>query len=302
MSKNPSSQNDFMLATQFPLKLSFACTAHKMQGSTVSKPDSLAIDLNSVREAAQGYVMMSRVQSMNQLFILDSFESDKIYPSDIAMEELKSLYNMALNDQVKARQEKVLLTSLNIRSLPRHHKNLLFDPLIKGSIIALQETSCEPGEEYSNLQLPGYELHLVSQGRGKGIAVYFNADFHVSGSINKEFYQISRLSSSKTDVTNISRGANKANFLRDLGTLAKCMKPCIIVGDFNIDYNGNPNEVIIKTIESCKFKQFISSSTHIHGGLIDHVYVRESSKQYDVQINFPFYSDHAAISILEEDI
>ena len=64
MSKNPTSQNDFMTAIQYPLKLSFACTAHKMQGSTVMKPDPLIIDLKSVREAAQAYVMMSRIQAI----------------------------------------------------------------------------------------------------------------------------------------------------------------------------------------------------------------------------------------------
>merc|ERR1711872_561299 len=98
MSKNPTSQNDFMTAVQFPLKLAFACTAHKMQGSTVTKPDSLAIDLTSVREPATAYVMMSRVQVLMQLFILDIFLSCKLYPSPSAMEELKRLQQIARNE------------------------------------------------------------------------------------------------------------------------------------------------------------------------------------------------------------
>ena len=47
--------------TQFPLRLAFAATAHKVQGQTVKKPNSLLIDLRTVREPAQAYVMLSRV-------------------------------------------------------------------------------------------------------------------------------------------------------------------------------------------------------------------------------------------------
>ena len=114
MSKNPTSQNDFMLAVQFPLKLSFACTAHKMQGSTVLRPDSLAIDLTSVKEAAQAYVMMSRVQSIDQLYILDKLPREKLYPSQKAMEELQRLLKISLNNEENLRREKALITSLNI--------------------------------------------------------------------------------------------------------------------------------------------------------------------------------------------
>ena len=66
-------------ATQFPLRLAFAATAHKVQGQTVKKPNSLAIDLRSVRESAQAYVMLSRVQCLNQVFIIDCLPADKIY-------------------------------------------------------------------------------------------------------------------------------------------------------------------------------------------------------------------------------
>ena len=59
--------NQIMTAIQFPLKLSFACTAHKMQDVTVSKPNSLVLDLRHILEPAQANIMLSRVQALNQL-------------------------------------------------------------------------------------------------------------------------------------------------------------------------------------------------------------------------------------------
>ena len=53
-------------AYQFPLKLAFAATAHKVQGQTIKKPNFLVADLRKVREAAQAYVILSRVQTIDQ--------------------------------------------------------------------------------------------------------------------------------------------------------------------------------------------------------------------------------------------
>ena len=83
---------------QFPLRLAFAATSHKVQGKTVLRPSSLAVDLLSVREAAQGYVMLSRVESHPQLFILDVLTVDKIFASPRAMEENERLEEVFLKE------------------------------------------------------------------------------------------------------------------------------------------------------------------------------------------------------------
>ena len=56
---------------QFPLVLAWAVTVHKFQGQTVKAPQKVVIDLKSVFEAAQAYVMASRVQELDQLYILE---------------------------------------------------------------------------------------------------------------------------------------------------------------------------------------------------------------------------------------
>ena len=102
-----------------------------MQGSTVSKPDQLVIDLSSVREPAQAYVMMSRVQTISQLFILNKLPREKIYPSPVAMEELERLHEVALNVGNRISLKNTYVVSLNIRSISSNFKNFRGDKEVR---------------------------------------------------------------------------------------------------------------------------------------------------------------------------
>ena len=177
--------------------------------------------------------------------------------------------------------------------------NLLKDESTRAKVIALQETWCQEGQETDSLQLPGYKLHLVSQGRGKGVAMFFQDGFDVTGEVNKREYQICRVSCKNYDVVNLyrSQNADQSNFIKDLGTLARGSKPCFILGDFNIDLLKNPNDRLSEKISSCGFRQIVKNATHDLGGLLDHVYIKRIPWEPEVTINFPFYSDHAIVKL-----
>jgi hypothetical protein len=49
---------------QFPVKLAFTTTAHKIHGQTVRKPQKVIVDIRSVFQPAMAYVMLSRVESI----------------------------------------------------------------------------------------------------------------------------------------------------------------------------------------------------------------------------------------------
>ena len=53
---------------QFPIKIAFAVTAHKIQGASISSPAKVVMDLNSTFEPAQCYVMLSRIQQLGKFF------------------------------------------------------------------------------------------------------------------------------------------------------------------------------------------------------------------------------------------
>ena len=170
MSKKQTN-NQMLTAMQFPLKLSFACTAHKMQGATVCKPDPLILDLRHIMEPAQGYVMLSRVQALNQLFIVDEVPRKKIIPSPSAIQELSRLKAVSRNDIEKTIRAFTFLTSINIRSLPKHIDDLRHDyKMNQCEMICIQETWCSDNFANNHLNIDGFNLHLTNQGRGKGVA------------------------------------------------------------------------------------------------------------------------------------
>ena len=85
---------------QFPLYLCFAATCHGFQGQTVYKPNTVVCDFRTVFQAAQAYVMLSRVETINQLFILGSPPPEKFYASPDALEELDRLKRVSINQNL----------------------------------------------------------------------------------------------------------------------------------------------------------------------------------------------------------
>ena len=268
-----------------------------MQGATVSKPNSLILDLRHVMEPAQAYVMLSRVQALSQLFIIEDICRRKIYPSPLAIEELERLKTVSLNNE-NTPTKYSLITSLNIRSLPKHIEDLRNDFKMKqSSIICIQETWCSDEYNNNNLIIDGFELHLTNHGRGKGIATYYKHDFYFVEEVNEDKFQMSKFGCHDFYVINVYRSndADTSTFLYHLDLLSKNCECCYIVGDFNINFI-NSSHHIVRWIQNQGFIQLVQSPTHEEGGIIDHVYVN-SQLSNTVILHWPYYSDHAGLCI-----
>ena len=145
-------------AVNFPLKLCFATTAHKIQGSTVKKPTSLVLHLHGYLRSAMGYVMFSRVQCLAQLIIVrpprsktkPELDMERIKPFQEAMTELNRLREIDIT-RPKARSCTMSVASLNICSLQKHFQDMeAFHSLMSNEVICLQETWLE--ENYDDQQ------------------------------------------------------------------------------------------------------------------------------------------------------
>jgi len=85
--------NSILKRSAIPLELAFATTTHKVQGSSL---DFAQIDCgNSIFEAGQGYVALSRCRSIKGLFI-SAFNPKRVYPDKDALKFEKEMMSKAI--------------------------------------------------------------------------------------------------------------------------------------------------------------------------------------------------------------
>ena len=161
----------------------------------------LVLDLRTVMEAAQAYVMLSCVQALNQLVILESVPAHKIYASYDAMQELKRMELQAINNEKTWKK----VVSCNIRSISHNFQGLITTPEITNiEVLCLQETWLTR-DQTQEFKIDGFQRHYNSISRGKGIVTYFRDTYSLGGDIKKEAYQMTQVCSEKGNVINIYR-------------------------------------------------------------------------------------------------
>ena len=182
---------------QFPVKLAWATTAHKIQGQTIPKPNLLVADFQSIFAKGQAYVILSRIQSLQQLYLLN-YTDTKIYTDPQALEEAKKMKQNAINIRtpywLRNDDNHIRVISLNIRSLNKHHKDLQADFTVKkANFICLSETHLTPQHE-NNLNIDSYDLFTNSVGKGKGVAIYAQKNSNNHYKYSNKIHNITKFS------------------------------------------------------------------------------------------------------------
>ena len=184
---------------QFPLKLSWALTAHKVQGQTFKEPQAVGVDLQTTFGAgkfAMAYVMLGRTENLSQLY-LAPFDDKRFGARSGPMcmnEELekKALVNK-INDTWQSSENTFRLTSLNINSLNCHFDDLAVDScILRSEAIAISENwynkeNCNPAN------LNGFNGYHVMAGRGKGVSLFLAEHLIMKEEpilVNMEFMQM----------------------------------------------------------------------------------------------------------------
>ena len=145
---NPKSMNSpEIVRTQFPVTLAWACTVHKVQGLMLDKiVISFALNKQRAFQNGQAYVALSRVRTLDGLFILDKFDPNQIRADDRVTEEYEKLRKISDIGSDSCRNSvtssnRLQVSLLNVRSFMKHWEDLLCDPILKTSdLIALTET------------------------------------------------------------------------------------------------------------------------------------------------------------------
>ena len=121
--------------------------------------------------------------------------------------------------------------------------------------------------------------------------------------LNCEGFSISKIGSEKMDIIGIyrSQGANDMDLIEKLKMMYDKEKTTIIGGDLNICVRAHPENYITKNLKELGFQQVVTESTHIDGGVLDHIYLSQYENMTSNWIvdYFPkYYSDHDAIGLI----
>ncbi len=286
---------------QFPLTLAWALTAHKCQGQTVKKPNQLVADLKSVFTSGQAYVILGRVQDIEQLCLL-SFPNNCIKVNEKAKEAAlkiaKAAVNNLQNNWNNAPSDSIKLALLNIRSLVKHHSDLKSDNnMLLADVICLTETHLQSS---SNVQyhLEEFSSFFLVQGKSAGVAMYIKDKYKPfvpkTYCLNK--CQILKVECKTVDIVTVYRSPNYKttdHLLQKLYEIITPEKATILCGDFNIPTAGSKFQ---KALQIIGFHQIVSFPTHIAGNTIDHVYIKfQDFKIMDVFQHSVYYSDHDTV-------
>ena len=135
----------------------------------------MVLDISSCFEPAQAYVMLSRVQCMDQLYILNKLDVEKIKISQVALCELERLQAISYNVNLPKWYDTNCfhIASLNCAGMMAHIEDIRSDhKLHQSQLIFFQETSLF-NQGMESCQLPGFEASYICCGKGKGIATYW---------------------------------------------------------------------------------------------------------------------------------
>ena len=188
--------------------------------------------------------MLSRCCSLQQLHILQEMDPDKISVDEKVLKEAKRMWKVSLNNNpgswANQKVEGLRVASLNVRSLRKHVEDVKTDPHLKhADILCLLETwLTEEEEEENRYELEGYSSSFfLSQGRGKGMAVYVRKglkihDVQHHSSTN---LQLLKISFAGLQIISIYRSKEEpfSSVIRHLQNLFNQATPTLLIGDVN---------------------------------------------------------------------
>ena len=250
------------------------------------------------------YVILSRITSIDQLY-LKPFDPRSIYCSEKAKKEALRLKGIAINKITTNwdidEQDVVKISSLNVRSLSKHGRDIERDVYLnKSDILCLIETwlTSDLEDMFAN-----YQHQYFINARSRGIVLLSKINPIVVTKLSTDFCSIIGASYDKFDIIAVYRfsdGGNYSECVEALIDLINMSKTTVIVGDINIDILSEPQNQFTAALTSLGFIQKVTSPTHLLGGLIDHIYVRDGDHNSgivcDVTLHPLYFSDHDATS------
>ncbi|XP_062572139.1 uncharacterized protein LOC134234095 [Saccostrea cucullata] len=319
---------------QFPLTLAWATTIHKVQGETLN---SIVIHCNGQFQPGQLYVALSRVKSLNGLYLVN-FDSQKIKTSAKTIAEMERLMNSMkffppdTLSYLPDSNSMISISAVNAQSLHRHFVDVINHPSARSAhILGVTETFLMPSDSDSDY---GWKNHHIfrkdrhhtlenttpptsrtQHSAHGGVAVYVSDHYCVEFicqicHIPVECIALvlfNRNSSLRFCFVVTYRPPNQTLdiYLTHMDNVMKNIPhlniPTLISGDFNVNLlQESPSQKLLETFfASYGFQQIIDSPTHISGSLLDHMYCNFAIPTDVYKTVQPtYFSQHSFVQII----
>ena len=315
-----------VIRRQFPMKLAFACTAHKVQGMTMT---SAVVSLKRIFEPGMAYVALSRTTSLQGLAITD-FEEKKIYADPAVKTALESMNHASFQSarplltrykSVDQTLKTLTIIHHNTQGLPSHIVDLkAHHELRLADVLCLTETHLSGSSVSPVFHLEGYNMFTRSRvgsyntcmsmrrKDGGGVAVYCASNVqaelrkYMQDVTDLEFVVVKIEAPVKVVIATVYKpqSFNAKPFRDNMNSLLTALdllhhQPIIICGDFNEDLLGKGAKPIRELFQSRGYTQLITDSTTEKNTLIDHIYISHPDKCLQSGVLQTYYSYHSPV-------
>ena len=303
---------------QFPLRLSWASTIHKVQGLTT---DSIVVSFEGRFFPGQAYVALSRVRRLNGLHIL-KFDPAQIHVDCAVVREMERLHKNRIVENTEAANPEhfnLQVSHLNIRGIKSHKDDLRLDQLVKQSnVLCFCETFLKDEDNFNQYSFGRDDMQvfhidrpnsndsknqpgsggvlLAVQQKIKPILIARQITRHI------EYIAVQVNNNEALIIISLYRppGSSINMFLQEMEEILNHINPknyaCIIVGDFNEDICHSQSKIANYFI-SKGFQQKTDMPTRDSGSLLDHTYVSPKVNVLSILVHDTYYSDHDFVSV-----
>ena len=255
----------------------------------------------------QIYLALSRVTSLEGLYILGSFNLKSIGASPKALEEYNRLRleSMLLPPNIEGVDSNSLVTTLlNIRSFNKHAIDLESDwRLLNSDIMCLTETQFPQSLDSQSIPTLANSgiICYNSEDRFQSLAICSRPEMFITSHTEVNGASLVTFVKSSFTSQTIKLLLSYKKYTLRLINFCSCLQGCIasntvhiILGDFNI--NAFEENCRLENVLS-SYSQILTASTHICGSILDHVYIhQEFSKELNTQsVIDVYFSDHDAV-------
>ena len=264
------------------------------------------MDLGETFTASQAYVMLSRVEDINQLVIMDRIKVKSIRINPDALKELEKMNARSINNNptIWSRKEgtSTKIAVLNVMNLRNNFRYAAQDStLLLADLICFSETCMTTEADERTCTIEGYNAYFNSAGNGKGIVGFCKRGvFQHEADQRLGLAQLTLFTSRDINVIHVYRSQHQPidELLRAIEILRRKDRTTVVCGDLNLCLRKQPTNQFTLRMQDWGLSQIVKDATHIQGGHIDHVYVSsEVVGKVNIERTSPFYSDHDTLCV-----